>query len=220
MSKLRFKLDKSIKFMLVKRQGLKMKSTSKLCLKFSMLFFLCAVQNISFSQQFNQTFDTKNHPKAKGVWAQVSYPEGWTARETQGANTLQMFTGTHNEVNVQLQFLIRDFGVPIENECPNISESEWDKATSDASLNIVSSNSKKIKVEGKPGFLSDTTRLRRTTNPNTSYAGKQLFVCYKTTRILLTCGTTIPEDNLQKANTNLSKVDSTCNAYFKSIVLK
>lgn len=196
-----------------------MKSTAKLCLKFSLLLFLFAVQNISFSQQFNQTFDTKNHPKAKGVWAQVSYPEGWTARETQGANTLQMFTGKHNEVNVQLQFLIRDFGVPIENECSNISESEWNQATSDSSLNIVSSNSKKLKVEGKPGFLSDTTRLARTTNPNTSYAAKQLFVCHKTTRILLTCGNTIAEDNLQKANANLSKIDSTCNAYFNSFKL-
>lgn len=197
-----------------------MKSTSKLCLKFTMLLFLCAVQNISFSQQFNQKFDTKNHPKAKGVLAQVSYPEGWTAKEVQGANTLQMFTGTHEEVNVQLQILIRDFGVPIESECSSLSESEWNQANTDTSLNIVSLNSKKIKVEGKPSFLSDTSRINRASNPNMTYVAKQLFVCHKTTRILLSCGNTILEDNLQKANTNLSKIDSICNGYFKSFVFK
>ena len=57
-----------------------MTKNSKL-LKVLVVLALFGSQNIALAQQFNQKFDTKNHPKAKGVWAQVSYPDGWVAKQ-------------------------------------------------------------------------------------------------------------------------------------------
>ena len=197
-----------------------MKSSSKL-LQIILVLTFFGIQNSAVAQQFNQMFDTKNHPKAKGVWAQVKYPDGWAAKEVQGPSTLQMFTGPHDGVNVQLQLLIRDFGVDIENECANnISEAEWNQSMSDRASNTVGTNSKKVKVDGKPGFTSDVTRPTQVADVKMSFAAKQLHICHKKTRILLSCGNTILEENIQKASQNLTKIESICKNYFTSFVLK
>jgi hypothetical protein len=156
----------------------KMTLTAK-SLKILVLLTFIGSQNLVFAQQFNQKFDTKNHPKAKGVWAQLSYPEGWTAKEGQRPNIVQLISGKQDGVDVQLQLQIRDVGEDIEKECLNTSEAEWNEAMTDKASSLAGTNSKKIKIEGKPGFTTDITMLQQRVDLKIAMATKQMAVCHK-----------------------------------------
>jgi len=187
--------------------------------KFLVLFTFLGSQNIVLAQQLNQKFDTKNHPKAKGVWAQVSYPDGWVAKEGQRPNIVQLITGKQDGVDVQLHLQIRDVGEDIEKECLNTSEAEWNEAFTNKDSNMAGTNSKKIKIEGKPGFTTDLTVLQQRVDLKLTMASKQMAVCHKKTMIILWCANFIPGENIQQAKSNLAKVDNICRLYFNSFVL-
>ena len=195
-----------------------MTKNSKL-LKVLVVLALFGSQNITLGQQLNQKFDTKNHPKAKGVWAQVSYPDGFTAKEGRGPNVVQLITGKQNGVDVQLHLQIRDAGENIEKECSNKSEAAWNEEISDTASNQIATNSKKIIVQGKPAFNTDITMVMQRPEIKLTMASKQLAVCHKKTMILLWCASFIPGENLQQAKDNLAKVDNLCRMYFNSFEL-
>jgi len=195
-----------------------MTAASKL-FKFLVLFTFLGSQNIALAQQLNQKFDTKNHPKAKGVWAQVSYPDGWTAQEGQGANIVQLIKGKQDGVDLQLHLQIRDAGENIEKECANKSEAEWNEETSNKTNNQIATNSKKIKVEGKPAFTTDVSMVMQRGDIKITMATKQMTVCHKKTVVILWCATFAAGENLQQAKNSIGKVDNLCKQYFNSFVL-
>ena len=196
-----------------------MTKNSKL-LKVLVVLALFGSQNIALAQQFNQKFDTKNHPKAKGVWAQVSYPDGWVAKEGQRPNIVQLITGKQDGVDVQLHLQIRDVGEDIEKECANTSETEWNEAFTNKDANMAGTNSKKIKIEGKPAFITDLTAIhQQRVDLKLVMASKQMAVCHKKTMVILWCANFIAGENIQLAKSNLAKVDNICQLYFNSFVL-
>lgn len=70
--------------------------------KVLMALLLLALHTWAGAQVFNSKFDTKNHPKAKGVWATVRYPIGWQSKEGERPNIVQKFTGDYNGMYVVL----------------------------------------------------------------------------------------------------------------------
>ena len=195
-----------------------MKITSNLLKIFVLLSFII-YQNITIAQQLNQKFDTKNHAKSKGVWAQVRYPDGWTAKEGQRPNIVQLFAGKYEGLDLQLQLQIKDAGEDIEKECANTSEAEWNEAFTDKASNMYATNSKKIKIEGKNGFTSELSAVMQRVDLKMTMAAKQMTVCHKKTMIFLWCGNFIVGENVQQAKDNINKVDSLCRQYFNSFVL-
>jgi hypothetical protein len=195
-----------------------MKTNSKIFKFFVLLSFLCC-QNISVAQQLNQKFDTKNHTKAKGVWAQVRYPVGWTAKEGQRPNIVQLFVGKYEGIEIQLQLQIKDAGEDVEKDCANISPAEWNESFTDKESNMYATNSRKIKIEGKNGFTSELSAVIQRVDLKMSMAAKQMTVCHKKNYIFLWCGNFIDGENVQQAKKNINKVEALCQQYFNSFVL-
>ena len=195
-----------------------MKTTSKIFKFIVLLSFICC-QNISIAQQLNQKFDTKNHSKAKGIWAQVRYPVGWTAKEGQRPNIVQLFVGKYEGLEIQLQLQIKDAGEDVEKDCANLSPAEWNESFTDRESNMYATNSKKIKIEGKNGFTSELSAVMQRVDIKMAMAAKQMTVCHKKNYIFLWCGNFIVGENVQQAKKNIYKVDALCQQYFNSFVL-
>lgn len=114
------------------------------------LMFFCISSN---AQVLSSKFDTKNHPKAKGVWATVRYPTGWQAKEGERPNIVQKFSGDYNDMFVVLSLQILNAGAPVEKECSEMGTVEFAEAFSDKASNQFVVNVKKSKHEEKPAFL-------------------------------------------------------------------
>ena len=89
------------------------------------LMFFCISSN---AQVLSSKFDTKNHPKAKGVWATVRYPTGWQAKEGERPNIVQKFSGDYNDMFVVLSLQILNAGAPVEKECSEMGTAEFAEA--------------------------------------------------------------------------------------------
>jgi hypothetical protein len=96
--------------------------------KVLMALLLLTLHAWADAQVFNSKFDTKNHPKAKGVWATVRYPTGWQSKEGERPNIVQKFTGDYNGMFVVLMLQIMDAGGPVEKECSVMGTAEFAEA--------------------------------------------------------------------------------------------
>ena len=95
------------------------------------ILLLCVFSLFSNAQVLNSKFDTKNHPKAKGVWATVRYPTEWQPKEGERPNIVQKFSGDYKGLFVMLAIQIMDAGAPVEKECRETSAIEFGKDLSD-----------------------------------------------------------------------------------------
>ena len=102
-----------------------------------LLYMLCLSTN---AQVLNSKFDTKNHPKAKGVWVTVRYPTEWEAKEGERPNIVKKFSGYYKGIFVMLALQIRDAGEPIEQECAGMSTSEFSSALTEGETDIKLNN--------------------------------------------------------------------------------
>ena len=193
-----------------------MKAKTKF-IKMMVLLTFIGIQSTATAQQFNQKFDTKNHSKAKGVWAQVSYPEGWTKKESPTPNLVQIIVGKHEGIELQLHIQVREVEGDLEKQCNRLSASEWNDAGQIKTSNTVgvATNSVKTLVQKKPSFTSDITVQQADLN----MAAKQLAICHQKTMIILMCASFISDGSLQKAKDNIAKSDDFCKQYLNSFVL-
>ena len=183
------------------------------------LFAIFGIQQTAKSQELNQKFDSKGHAKAKGVWAQVRYPDGWLAKEGQRPNIVQIFMGKHEGMDLQLQLIIRDAGQNIEKDCAQISEGDMDAALTDKESDTTAKNSRKIKTEGKTGFITEVTTIAQRVDLVMTLAFKQMSVCHKNTMIALMCGGGLLGSNPEQTKDIFDKTGGLCRQYFNSFVL-
>jgi hypothetical protein len=71
-------------------------------MKFLIWFMLATFSISSAAQVLNSKFDTKNHPKAKGVWATVRYPTEWQPKKGERPNIVQKYSGDYKGLFVML----------------------------------------------------------------------------------------------------------------------
>jgi len=184
-----------------------------------LLLFLC-VQ--SHSQVLNSKFDSKNHPKAKGVWVTVRYPTGWEAKEGERPNIVQKFIGDYNGMFVMLSLQILNAGAPVEKECSELTARDFTDVFTEKESNTYASDAKKIKHEEKPAFLyALTSRVERSGNVVDTYS-KVMTICYKNMMISAWCSpSTIDVKNqaIFSSKKHLEAAAPLCLQYFNSLVL-
>ena len=187
-----------------------------LLLLFSLLSF------IANAQALNSKFDSKNHPKAKGVWATVRYPTGWEVKEGERPNIVQKFSGDYNDMFVVLALQILDAGAPVEKECSDMSISEFAEAFSDKASNQIVTNVKKTRHEEKPAFLYDMRGTYERAGMSLVTSHRVMTVCYKKTMISSWCSPTKIDKVNQIITSNsqqLKVAQPLCFQFFNSLVL-
>ena len=183
---------------------------------------LLALNTLLGAQVFSSKFDTKNHPKAKNVWATVRYPNGWQSKEGERPNIVQKFTGDYNGMYVMLMLQIKDAGAPVEKECSDMPTSEFADTFSDKPNNQIAVNVKKTKHEDKPAFIYDMQSKMERAGITMRMAHRVMTVCYKNAIISAWCSPS-KFDNQTKTvistDRELGASNSLCFQYFNSLVL-
>jgi hypothetical protein len=192
-------------------------------LKSKLLFITGLIFSISINAQvLNSKYDTKNHPKAKGIWLTIRYPAGWEAKEGVRPNIVQKFSGEYKNIYTNLTLQIADAGGPIENECSTTSAKKMQEILSDPEANQFAMDTIKTKHENKPAFIYDAkTKIERAGMSYTT-SHRVMTVCYKNTMISAWCSPVkIDYSNKQfDSNKNdLKEIAPLCFQFFNSLVL-
>jgi len=187
--------------------------------KFLCFFLICSSIK---AQVLGAKFDTKNHPKAKGVWATVRYPTGWQQKEGERPNIVQKFSGDYNDMFVVLSLQILNAGAPVEKECSDMGTAEFAEAFSDKPSSQFAVNVKKSKHEEKPAFLYEMQSKLERAGLSIQATHKVMTVCYKSTLISAWCSPS-KIDYVTKSMTStqreLNAANPLCLQYFNSLVL-
>ena len=176
----------------------------------------------SYSQVLNSKYDSKNHPKAKGVWATVRYPTGWQSKEGERPNIVQKFTGDYNGMFVVLSLQILNAGGPVEVECSQMTILEFTETFSDKEANQIMTNAKKIRHEEKPGFIYEMSSKLERAGSTVETAHKVMSICYKNTMISTWCSPSAIDSKTQTITSTRQQLENAsplCFQYFNSLVL-
>lgn len=189
--------------------------------KYIFLIGLLLTLNIN-AQILGSKFDTKNHPKAKGVWATVRYPTGWEVKEGERPNIVKKFTGDYNGLFVMLAIQIMDAGAPVEKECKEASAVEFGNDISEPPTSKVTTI-KKGMHENKPAFFYDIeSKVERAGNSPTLTRSRVMTVCHKNTLVSAWCSPMkidMVKQSVYTTQQHLNDVNSLCFQYFNSLVL-
>lgn len=190
-------------------------------MKILAILLLCLFSLFSNAQVLNSKFDTKNHPKAKGVWATVRYPSEWLPKEGERPNIVQKFSGDYKELFVMLAIQIMDAGAPVEKECRETSAIEFGKDLSDGENQKVTAI-KKGSHEGKPAYFYDIESKQERAGMTTNTRSRVMSVCYKNTLVSTWCSPMkidLQKQSIFTTQQHLSDVNPLCFQFFNSLVL-
>lgn len=179
----------------------------------------CAPSDIA---SLDMKFDSKNHPKAKGMWVTVRYPKGWKAKEGERPNIVQKFTGDYKGLFVMLSLQIMDAGTPIEKECADTPAREFGRDIVDGEEDLKVLTIRKIQHERKPAYLYDLQYDIDRAGKAWSAVSRVMSICHKNTLISAWCNPM--ELNTKNAvvrsdQNDLETVDNLCFQFFNSLVL-
>jgi len=195
---------------------------SILKIKYVSLFVVLLVAVPSYALDFQGTFDSKNHPKAKGAWVIVNYPSTWVSKEGKRPNIVQKFVGKIKDLSYVLQLQIKDVGAPIEEVCQSLSGNEFAKIVSDPKSGLKAYSSKKGVHEFKPSFIYNLSSGTERAGLKIKYKAVVMTVCYKNLLISTWCYP-YKYDNAKKVmytgERELKDAELTCGRYFNSLVL-
>lgn len=192
----------------------------KAILSTSFAFLLSFSLNLN-AQVLNSKFDTKNHPKAKGVWATVRYPSEWQPKEGERPNIVQKFSGDYKGLFVMLAIQIMDAGAPVEKECRETSAIDFGKDLSDGEKQKVTAI-KKGSHEGQPAFFYDLESKQERAGAAMTTRSRVMSVCYKNTFVSTWCSPMkldMQKQSILTTQQHLSDVNSLCFQFFNSLVL-
>lgn len=175
----------------------------------------------SNAQVLSAKFDTKNHPKAKGVWATVRYPAEWQPKEGERPNIVQKFSGDYKGLFVMLALQILDAGAPVEKECRNTPAAEFGKDISEGENQKVTTI-KKGNHENKPAYFYDLESKQERAGMAMTTRHRVMSVCYKNTLVSAWCSPMKIDKEKQSFFTtqqHLTDVNPLCFQFFNSLVL-
>lgn len=175
----------------------------------------------SAAQVLGAKFDTRNHPKAKGVWATVRYPAAWQPKEGERPNIVQKFSGDYKDLFVMLAIQILDAGGPVEKECRDTSAVQFGKDISDGESQKITTI-KKGNHENKPTYFYDFESRQERAGVTMTTRSRVMTVCYKNTLVSAWCSPMKIDKEKQTMFTtqqHLNDVNPLCFQFFNSLVL-
>lgn len=170
------------------------------------------------AQSLTSKYDTRNHPKAKGVWMTVRYPQMWQAKEGERPNIVQKFVGTYEGVDGILMLQVKATEADIENQCKEMSPKDWKEAFEEPNANI--QNVRLINHENQPGIIFDVVQSQERAGLTGQAYNRVMNICYKKNMIMAWCGTyEVNSRSSKKVREDMNTLAPLCQQYFNSVVL-
>ena len=161
-------------------------------------------------------YDTKNHPKAKGVWMTVRYPQIWQAMEGERPNIVQKFVGEYGGINGMLMVQIKNAEADIESECKGMSAKDWGEVFKEPGITTL--NPRPIHHDNQPGAILDFSQSAERAGMSYHSYHRIMVVCYKRNLVMAWCGS-VEATSAQKVRGNMNVLAPLCTQYLNSVVL-
>lgn len=170
------------------------------------------------AQSLTSKYDTRNHPKAKGVWITVRYPQAWQAKEGERPNIVQKFVGTYGGVDGILMLQVKAAESDIENECKEMSPKEWKETLEEPNMSIL--NVRLTSHENQPSIIFDSLQSGERAGLSMQVYNRVMNICYKKNLISAWCGTFEANSrSSKKVREDMNTLAPLCQQYFNSVVL-
>jgi hypothetical protein len=163
-----------------------------------------------------KVFTSVGHAKSGGAKISVKYPDGWTAQEGKGRNTLQSFLGPFAGVQTVLSFAIETHEDEMESACAEATPKTWREGFAAPNWNIT--KARVVKHQGKYGALLDIEQVGQVGKFVVHTRMQAMTLCHRRHIAKLSCITS--GDTAQLAAASMDKIAPLCQQYFKSIAFK
>ena len=178
------------------------------------LFFLGFVNSVGGQVLLNK-YETKGHPKAKGLSIAVRYPQNWEAREGERPNIVQRFEGEFGATSGLLILQINAMDGNVENECKGMTAKDWRETFEVPGISIV--NPRTIHHENQPGAILEISQSTERAGTLMHGYSRVMAICYKSKLVIAWCGSSEPTSTTKVKN-NMSLLSPLCSQYFNSMV--
>lgn len=184
----------------------------------SLLLLVC-LQSAASAQALKSKFDSKGHPKAKGVWLSIRYPQSFEMEEGERPNIVKKFSGNYQGVFTLLMVQVKSAGQNIEQECKSASPREWEEIFTEADSGMIATNAVKVTHEFQPGAVYNVNHSSFRAGISLNGAYKIMSLCYKDKLISASCGAVSAQTETVNSTRKLQKIEPICTQYFNSLVL-
>lgn len=174
------------------------------------------------AEVFNQKFDSNGHPKAKGAWVTVRYPQGWEAKEGERPNIVKKFSGDYKGYFTTLSLQIKKGDGSVEGECRETSAQDFVQILAEGDSSIKFAKVRKIQHESKPAFIFDINQPIQRAGMTVSASNRVMAVCSKDKLIMLWCANMRLDSRTNTITSSLEElnvIEPVCYQFFNSLVL-
>ncbi len=140
---------------------------------------------------YERTFQSANHPKAKGVSFKINYPTSWKAIEGERPNIITKFISENGRGFESVMLTVKELPIP---EQKRITETEIREAFSEDTLKVMLPkgarfiSSARIKLDGLPGAMMHYDISGQRLDMVLQTRNLSFVVLFKNKLIFIVCG--------------------------------
>jgi len=183
---------------------------------------LSAFSTPGYSQNFNQKFDSRGHPKSMGLWFTVRYPEGWQALEGERPHIVRKFRFVRGAKSAEHMVQVRDMGPDGSESCKATTAREFQEIFSESGSGTSAADVRKSEHEGQPAFFYTLTTKASRVGIQYELVSRVMAVCYQDKMIQLWCAQSTMDRasmSVKSTNEDLAQSAPVCLQFFNSLVL-
>ena len=179
---------------------------------------LTSVAAIAQERLRGQVFDASKHQKSQGAQLSVTYPAGFTARESNRQRIVQSFTGNSDGVDLAMTLGVEAGDGDVEAYCASLTPEDWRRTFQGQSPNAEVLDVQAVSWKNRPAILMTMGQAIKLDGFQIYSRGQTLSICYRRYRVSLTCGTGAPTE--AKLVSLMQQAKVACGRFFDSLTLR
>lgn len=165
-----------------------------------------------------QVFDASKHQKSQGAQLSVTYPVGFTARESNRQRIVQSFTGNSDGVDLAMTLGVEAGDGDVEAYCASQTPEDWRKTFQGQSPNMQVLDVQAVRWKNRPAILMTAGQSMNVNGFQIQSRVQTLSICHRRYRVSLTCGTSAPTE--AKLSSLMQQARGSCQRFYESLTFK
>lgn len=163
-------------------------------------------------------FDASKHQKSQGAQLSVTYPAGFSARESNRQRIVQSFVGTSDGVDLAMSLGVEAGEGDVEAYCASQTPDDWRKTFQGQASNMQVLDVQAVRWKNRPAILMTGGQVMKLDGFQIYSRVQTLSICHKSYRVSLTCGTSAPTE--AKVTGLMQKARAACGRFYDSLIFK
>ena len=163
-------------------------------------------------------FDASKHQKSQGAQLSVTYPAGFSARESNRQRIVQSFVGSSDGVDLAMTLGVEAGEGDVEAYCASQTPDDWRKTFQGQASNMQVLDVQAVRWKNRPAILMTLGQITKLDGFQIYSRVQTLSICHKRYRVSLSCGTSAPTE--AKVTVLMQKAQATCGRFYDSLIFK